>query len=358
MNAIFRISALTLVIAFGWPALGLAAQPVQVERITESMQASERRLPGRTEAVHHVALQSRIEGVITQVHFRDGQQVQKGQLLYELDPAEYRASLALAQAELRSSEATLRQAQQLLDRYQRLKNSQALSQHDLDNARMQRDIARAAVDQAKARIKTREIQLSYTRILSPITGRVGQSQFHVGSPIAPASGTLVEIVQLDPIRIAFAIEEHRFFQKAGQHPDISELKKAWTPEVDLAGQREPGVLVSVDNKIDPRTGSVTLRGEFANPQQRLLPGGSIDVYLRSTRPKPMLLIPASALMQDAQGYFCWRVNDNQLVEQRRITTGSQLGQYYQVLSGVEANDRVVVKGVQRLRSGASVTVTE
>lgn len=274
MNRYLRPAALAAALTLALPAFAIAVLPM-----AESSVAQERRLPGRVEAVHAVDLRSRIEGVITRVHFTDGQQVKQGDLLIELDDAEHRAALQLAQAELRSAKASLRQAQQLLDRYQRLQNTNAISRNDVDTARMQRDVSRADVEQAKARVETREITLGYTRITSPVTGRIGHSRFHQGSLVNPASGTLVDIAQLDPIRISFAIEESAFFHKAGEHPDITALKEAWIPEVELAGERVAGQLVSVDNHVDSRTGSVTLRGEFANPQQRLLPGGSVVVWL-------------------------------------------------------------------------------
>lgn len=146
--------------------------------------------------------------------------------MFELDDAEPRAALRLAQAEVRSAEATLRQAQQQLSRFESPGSSNAISRHDVDNARMQRDVASAALEQAKARLDTRSVTLNYTRITSPIDGRVGHSNFHVGSPVNPASGVLVEVVQLDPIRIAFALEEGAFATKAGQHADISAMKQA------------------------------------------------------------------------------------------------------------------------------------
>ena len=187
-----------------------AAVPVRVATVEQTAHAAERQIPGRIEAIHTVELRARTEGVITKINFRDGQYVKKGDVLFELDDAEPRAALRLAQAEVRSAEATLRQAQQQLSRFESLGSSNAISRHDVDNARMQRDVASAALEQAKARLDTRSVTLNYTRITSPIDGRVGHSQFHVGSLVNPASGVLVEVVQLDPVRIAFALEEGAF----------------------------------------------------------------------------------------------------------------------------------------------------
>ncbi len=356
MNRFIRLTALAAAITFGWPAYAQPVQPVQVAKVTEGTLAPERRLPGRIEAVHSVDLRSRIEGVITCVHFTDGQQVKQGDLLFELDDAEHRTALSLAQAELRSAQASLRQAQQLFDRYQRLQTTHAISKNDLDGARTQRDVAQAAVEQAKARVEARRITLSYTRIASPVNGRAGHSRYHQGSLVNPASGTLVDIVQLDPVRIAFAIEEGAFANKAGEHQNITELKKAWVPEIELAGKRETGTLVSIDNRVDSRSGSVTLRGEFANPRQRLLPGGSIDVFLRPLTSAPALLIPAAAVIQDSLGFYTWVVGSDNKVEQRRITLGPETDRHYRVIDGLKVHELVIVEGVQRVRPGASVTV--
>lgn len=251
-----------------------AAIPVRVANVEQTAHAAERQIPGRIEAIHTVELRARTEGVITKIHFRDGQYVKKGDVLFELDDAEPRAAVRLAQAEVNSAEATLRQAQQQLSRFESLGSSKAISRHDVDNARMQRDVARAALEQAKARLDARNVTLNYTRITSPIDGRVGHSNFHAGSLVNPASGVLVEVVQLDPIRIAFALEEGAFATKAGQHADISAMKQAWQVFIDSNGQRIRGELTSVDNRIDPRTASVMLRAGFANPHHQLLPAAT------------------------------------------------------------------------------------
>lgn len=333
-----------------------AAIPVRVATVEQTDYAAERQIPGRIEAIHTVALRARTEGAITQVHFRDGQYVKKGDLLFALDDAEPRAALRLAQAEVTSAEATLRQAQQQLTRFENLKNSQAISRHDVDNARMQRDVASAALEQAKARRDTRNVTLTYTRITSPIDGRVGHSQFHVGSLVNPASGVLVEVVQLDPVRIAFALEEGLFAHKAGQHADITELKQAWQAQIENGGEREQGELTSVDNRIDPRTASVMLRAEFANPRHQMLPGGSINVWLRARSAQPALLLPAAAVGQNGSGYFAWVIDGQNAAQKRTLTLAGQTGQQYRVLSGVSAGEHVVTDGAQRLVDGAPVQV--
>jgi len=344
---LFVLLASTLQSAF-------AAIPVRVATVEQTAHAAERQIPGRIEAIHTVELRARAEGAITKINFRDGQYVKKGDLLFELDDAEPRAAVRLAQAEVQSAEATLRQAQQQLSRFESLGSNNAISRHDVDNARMQRDVARAALEQAKARLETRHVTLGYTRITSPI--RVGHSRFHVGSLVNPSSGVLVDVVQLDPIRIAFALEEGAFATKVGQHADISALKKAWQALIDSNGQRISGELTSVDNRIDPRTASVMLRAEFANPRHQLLPGGNVNVFLRPASEQPVLTLPAAAVQQNGDGFYAWVVNADGKAEMRPLAVAGQIGQQFRIASGVTSGERAITDGAQRVQPGAAVQI--
>jgi len=346
---LFALLACTLQSAF-------AAIPVRVATVEQTPHAAERQIPGRVEAIHTVELRARTEGAITRIHFRDGEYVKKGDLLFELDDAEPRAAVRLAQAEVKSAEATLRQAQQQLSRFESLGNNNAISRHDVDNARMQRDVASAALEQARARLETRNVTLAYTRITAPIDGRVGHSRFHVGSLVNPASGVLVEEVQLDPIRIAFALEEGAFATKAGQHADISTMKKAWRALIESNGQRISGELTSVDNRIDPRTASVMLRAEFANPRHQLLPGGNVNLFLRPASEEPVLTLPAAAVQQNGDGFFAWVVNADGKAEMRPLNVAGQIGQQFQIASGIASGERAITDGAQRVQPGAAVQI--
>lgn len=338
------------------PPAFAAAVPVRVVTVEQSAHAAERQIPGRIEAIHTVQLRARTEGAITKAPFRDGQYVKQGDVLFELDDAEPRAAVRLAQAEVNSAEATLRQAQQQLSRFESLGNNNAISRHDVDNARMQRDVARAALEQAKARLETRNVTLSYTRIISPIDGRVGHSNCHVGSLVNPSSGVLVDVVQLDPIRIAFALEEGAFATKAGQHVDIGAMKKAWQALIDSNGQRVSGELTSVDNRIDPRTASVMMRAEFANPRHQLLPGGNVNVYLRPASAQSVLTLPATAVQQDGEGFFAWVVNADGNAEKRPLKIAGQIGQQFQITSGVKPGEQAITDGAQRVQPGSAVQI--
>ena len=172
-----KFPLLLILLAATLPPAFAAVIPVRVATVEQTAHAAERQIPGRIEAIHTVELRARTEGVITRIHFRDGQYVKKGDVLFELDDAEPRAALRLAQAEVKSAEATLRQAQQQLSRFESLGSSNAISRHDVDNAHMQRDVASAALEQAKARLDTRSVTLNYTALPHRLTDAWGTATF-------------------------------------------------------------------------------------------------------------------------------------------------------------------------------------
>ncbi|WP_231294045.1 efflux RND transporter periplasmic adaptor subunit [Yersinia massiliensis] len=322
---------------------------------------------GRVEAIQAVDVTTRTEGFIARRLFTEGQMVQQGELLYEIDPALHQAAVTQAQAQLDSATASANHAQVTLTRLQRLGNNRSVSQAEVDEAQAQRDISRAAVAQAQANLQIQQLQLSFTNITAPITGQIGHSRFNVGSLINPASGTLVSIVQLDPIRVAIAVNERDYITATYQlsAAGVATANAAlpfgnFTPRIQLAnGKQYPdsGVFESVDNQIDKQTGTVTIRTRFANPRHLLLPGGVVNVSLAAETAKPVMAIPIAALQQNKQGHFVLVVNDKDQVEVRPVTLGEQFDQQYEVKEGLAVGERVIVAGLQHVRPGMTVNAT-
>lgn len=324
---------------------------------------------GRVEAIQAVDVTTRTEGFIAARLFTEGQMVKQGDLLYEIDPALHQASVTQAQAQLDSATASANHAQVNLTRLQRLGNNRSVSQAEVDEAQAQRDISRAAVAQAQANLQIQQLQLSFTRIYAPITGQIGHSRFNVGSLINPASGTLVSIVQLDPIRVAIAVNERDYITAtyqlsttgAASASDNSALAfEHFTPRIQLANGKqypESGVFESVDNQIDKQTGTVTIRTRFDNPRHLLLPGGVVNVSLAAETAKAVTAIPIAALQQNKQGHFVLVVTDKDQVEVRPATLGEQFEQQYEVKDGLKVGERVIVSGLQHVRPGMTVSAS-
>ncbi|EON3349484.1 efflux RND transporter periplasmic adaptor subunit [Yersinia enterocolitica] len=324
---------------------------------------------GRVEAIQAVDVTTRTEGFIAARLFTEGQMVKQGDLLYEIDPALHQASVTQAQAQLDSATASANHAQVNLTRLQRLGNNRSVSQAEVDEAQAQRDISRAAVAQAQANLQIQQLQLSFTRIYAPITGQIGHSRFNVGSLVNPASGTLVSIVQLDPIRVAIAVNERDYITATYQlsttgtasASDNSALAfEHFTPRIQLANGKqypESGVFESVDNQIDKQTGTVTIRTRFDNPRHLLLPGGVVNVSLAAETAKAVTAIPIAALQQNKQGHFVLVVTDKDQVEVRPVTLGEQFEQQYEVKDGLKVGERVIVSGLQHVRPGMTVSAS-
>jgi len=197
-----RLMALCLLVAAA-PLFAAPLPAVTVAVIEQSQPERTLHYLGRIESIQTVEVKTRTEGFIANRLFTDGQMVNAGDLLYEIEPALHHSAVAQAQAQLDSATASANLAQVNLTRLQQLGNNRAVSRADIDAAAAERDTTRAAVAQARAMLDTQKLQLSYTRIYAPIAGRIGHSRFHVGSLINAASGTLVNIVQLDPIRVRY-----------------------------------------------------------------------------------------------------------------------------------------------------------
>ncbi|WP_431223194.1 efflux RND transporter periplasmic adaptor subunit [Serratia sp. L9] len=346
-------------LAIAAPAFAAPLPAVTVAVIEQSQPERTLHYLGRIESLQTVEVKTRTEGFIAKRLFSDGQMVKAGDLLYEIEPALHHSAVAQAQAQLDSATATANLAQVNLTRLQQLGNNRAVSRADIDAASAERDSTRAAVAQARAMLNTQQLQLSYTRIYAPIAGRIGHSRFHVGSLINAASGPLVNIVQLDPIRVAIAINERDYITAAYQRQN-GEGKLAegqFSARLELANGKaypETGSFESVDNQIDAHTGTVTLRTRFANPNHLLLPGGVVNVILTAEQPQTVTLVPIAALQQNKQGHFVLVVNPENKVEVREVTLGEQHQQSYLVTSGLKAGERVIIAGVQHARPGMQV----
>ena len=365
-NLYFKLFSILLVMSFplaSWQNR-LAAQenlaPTVTFAVIGKMPASQPlRYLGRVEAINSVSVFTRTEGFIQKIHFKEGQMVKAGDLLFEINPDVHISEVDQANAVVSGSEAALELAEIMFKRLQNLADSNAVSRADADKARADRDIARASLLQAEATLRARELNLGFTKITAPISGRIGHTRFTTGSFINTGSGSLVDIVQLDPIRVVIPIIERDFISASSNDQRLSFdlLGKDFKPQIRLAnGAIYPklGVMDFIDNTISVQTGSVNVRARFDNPDLLLLPGGAVDVTLDSVQPPFTEVVPIAALQQDQEGHFVLLVNENNQVEVRRVTVGQQLNQYFIVDSGLKEGERVIVLGLQRVRAGMTV----
>jgi membrane fusion protein (multidrug efflux system) len=311
---------------------------------------------GRVEAVQSVDLRARVEGVIEKVAFEEGQQVNQGQLLYQIEQDTYLAAVTRAQAAVESAQATLKQAAVNLARFQDLAAHGNASRAQLDSAVAQNGTAAAAVGSAEADLKTAQINLGFTTINAPIAGRIGRTAFTAGNLVNASSGALARIVQLDPIRVVFSISERDYVSQitgavgATVEQFVTALRLS-----DGTDYAQPGKLEFIENTVDPNTGTIALRALFPNPEAVLLPGETVNVTVRSAEARVQPVVPISAVEENRDGKFVLLVDSANKVMQQPIKVGTQVGQNWAVEDGLKGGERLIVEGLQKVQPGMIVT---
>ena len=334
-----------------------AAEPLvivkPVEKADSSSQPSE--YVGRVEAIQTVQVKPQISGEIAKVSFKEGSIVKAGQLLFQIDPAQYQATVALRRAELEKAEATLAEAEKYHKRVMAA-NDQAVSAADRDTAESSVLQGKAAVSQAKANLRLAEINLGYCRITAPITGKIGIANLTKGNYVTPSSGALATIVQMDPVRVSYTLPDRDYldqlelFKKEGSVYK-TKLILSNGSELDVPGQRD-----FEDNTVDQMTGTVMMRLRYTNDSGMLIPGEMVRVFTHHVKSRIVNVIPQTAVMADAEGDYVYVVEADNSVRDVRVKLGREMGTLREVVSGLKDGQNVVVAGLQNLRPGTKVRI--
>ncbi|MEZ5650730.1 MAG: MdtA/MuxA family multidrug efflux RND transporter periplasmic adaptor subunit [Burkholderiaceae bacterium] len=313
---------------------------------------------GNVTAHNTVAVKSRVDGLLVRLAFTEGEQVREGALLAELDARPFEVALAQVRGQLARDMAQLANARIDLQRYRGLLAKDSIARQQVDTqASLVRQLE-GTVAIGRAAEQSAELQLEYTRITAPIPGRVGLKQVDVGNVVRAGDVTpIVVITQDQPIDVIFSVPSER----------IAEVGAAWRaprPPVvavyDRSGAREiaRGVLASLDNRIDPATGTVRLKAEFANTGQALFPNQFVSVRLWVGRLTGALTIPSAALLQGANGPYVFVAGADQTSRVRRVRPGQVVGDRVVIEDGLAQNERVVVDGVDRINDGRRIEAVD
>lgn len=353
--------------AHGAPSV--AARPPALVTISAPMGRDiERRLGllGQFSPVRRVELRAQVGGVLTQIHFRDGAIVKKGDLLFEIDREPYEIKLNEATAVLASAKARLALATRELARAQELQHSEAGSVQNVDQRIAEQRAAQATVDSANAQVHDARFDLDRCEIRAPFTGRMGSHLVSAGNLISgnrAGSGPttlLATIVSLDPIYVDFDISENDYaaFQKErqGQAGELSN-QVALSPTGDDSFSRS-ATLDFIDNSLDRSSGTIHARATVPNSDLSLVPGGFARVRLVVSNPEPVLLVPDSAVLADLTDHIVYVVGENQVVVPRKVEIGDLRGGLRVIRKGLSPNDKVIIDGIPTVRPGAKVTPQE
>jgi len=310
---------------------------------------------GTVTPVYTVTVTSRVQGEITQVYYQEGQMVQKGDPLIEIDPRPYQAALTQAEGQLAHDQAVLNEAKIDLERYQQAFTRNAIAKQQLDDQQQVVLQDEGTVKNDEGMLANAKVNLVYTHITAPIAGRVGLRLVDPGNIVQANSTTsLVVITQLQPITVIFSIAEDQLSQIQQQ---LRKGKKLPVDAFDRAGSTKlaSGTLLTLDNMIDSTTGTLKLKAIFDNKDGALFPSQFVNVKLLVDTQHNMTLIPSPAIQRSAQGAFVYVIKSDQTASMRTITPGTTDGSVTAV-QGVEPQDVVAVNGFDKLQDGAKVTV--
>tara|TARA_Y100001956_G_scaffold82351_1_gene102906 strand:- start:3377 stop:4489 length:1113 start_codon:yes stop_codon:yes gene_type:complete len=314
---------------------------------------------GRVEAVEDTNITAQVTGYLKERHFEEGQMVERGQLLYSIEPSSFNAQVASAKAALAQANAALKKAELDFQRGKNLLPKGSISQSEFDNLNATLLGATAQVEAAKAQLHLAEVNLSYTEIKAPFSGRIAQSKVSTGDLLSPQSGILTTLVSLDPVHTSFSISERERLEMGMDEVKGDGADDASAVEVKVVLENgeyfeHSGQLDYLGNRINLDTGTIAMRAEVANPDYRLLPGQHVRVELKEKQAKGVLVVPRRSVQTDLEGDFVMVITEGNVAERRNVDLGRQVEEGIIVRQGLVDTDRVITQGLQRVRNGVPV----
>ena len=303
-----------------------------------------------------VRVRPQVSGVLQQVHFREGQLVKKGELLATIDPRQFEMAVQQATGQRMRDEAQLEAARVTLQRFRTLLQQDSIARQEVDTQAALVKQLEAAVVISKANEGTARLNLGYTRINSPLAGRVGLRTVDVGNVVGPSDANGVALItQLSPIDVEFAIPQDQagaLQQPAASPMEVKALDRTRTTVLDT------GVFASLDNQVDTQTGTVRAKARFDNAKSQLFPSQFVNVQLRLRTIDNAVTVPIAAGRSGANGDYVFVLREDRTVQLRNVQRGQSLADRVQIVSGLQAGERVVTEGADRLRDGSRVTLPE
>lgn len=319
---------------------------------------------GQVYGYSDIPIRARVAGFLEGIHFDEGMRVNKGQLLYSIEPEPFQAKVATQESYLAEAKTELAKAKSDLDRINPLAKINAVSKSDLDAAQANYDAARSYVDAQQSNLKYSKINLSYCQIYSPLNGVIGKTNARVGEFVGqdPNPVILNTVSTIDTIRVEFYLAEADYIRIAREYTNSTRqehLKAERIPNLKLILSdgsvfKYPGYVNFINREVDPQTGSLLVQSTFPNPDKLLKPGQYAKVVVKMREVKDALLVPQRCVMELQGQHSVYVVSDSNKVESKQVIAGERIGDMWLINKGLEAGENVVIDALQKVRSGLTV----
>lgn len=334
--------------------MAMPPTPVSVAEVKTGNAVYYDEYQGTVKALNIVELRAQVSGFITGIFFKEGDIVPQGKALYEIDRRKYIAAYNQAEANLSSANANLVKAQKDIDRYNMLLQNDAVARQTVDQAQAAYEQAKGNVDVAKAAVLSAKTDLSYATITAPFTGRIGISQVRLGAEVSPGTTLLNTISSEHPIGVDVVVNEQDIsrFYNCQKHSTDSTFKLQLS---DGSAYNEPGKILAIDRGVNDQTGTITVRVQFPNSNEVLKDGMSCVLRVLNDQSGNRIMIPYKAVTEQMGEFFVF-VSQDTIAKQHKVKLGPRVGTDVVVLSGVDAGDKIITDGFQRLRDGGKIVL--
>lgn len=359
-----KVMALALVVASMLAVTGCGGKQAAgpSETLVKTMQVIKRDTPiiyeysGFVEAQNEVQMKARVTGMITEKYVNGGDKVEKGQLMFVIDPRTYQATSWNYQAQVASAQADLSRVRRDAERYQKLYEQGAISKQTLDNTMAELEQSEAKVEAQKALLSSAQVDLGETNVVAPFSGKVSANDLVVGTFVTAGTTVLATISNSDPVRVKFSLAEAEYLKlvAAKATDGTAPLENLTIVLADGSTYPLKGKLTQVDRSISEGTGTLTLKAEFDNPDKVLLPGMFAHLQANVGTKKDALLVPQRAVTEIMYKTFVYIANSENKVEMKEVKLGARVGRLWVVESGLDGTENIIVEGTQKVKKGSAV----
>lgn len=333
------------------PAPTVTIQEVENQKVIRSFEA-----PGRIVSKYRVDVLARISGYLLNSYFKEGDYVKKGQVLFQIEPAEYANAAATTGANVKNLRAQLSYAEKQLARASELVKKDYIAKAQYDQILSNRDALKAQLAAAQAQHNDANRNLSYTNVKAPVDGKVGIINVTVGNYVSPSSGALTTINSTNPIYVTFPLDSTDFQALSAGDGENNKTRKV---ELILAGGTKykiDGVQDFQDNKVDVSTGTVTMRATFDNPENQLIHGEFVTIKLYANQPVDVPVAPVTAVMENQAGKYVYKLDEKDIPQLIYVKTGEQKEHNWIITEGLQKGDKIITEGFQKVTPGKPVTI--